>query len=170
MTVRPLTEDDAAAFRALRLRGLREEPDPFTSTYDEEREWPLERTQAQLRALGAAAVDAVLGVFEEGALVGVLGVAREGQRKMRHRVILWGMYVAPEARGRGHGRGLLDAALTRLRGVPGIEQVHLAVVSTNEAARRLYQRAGFRVVGTIPGALKDGDRYLDEEFMMMHLG
>jgi ribosomal protein S18 acetylase RimI-like enzyme len=169
MAVRPLTQADAEAFRALRLRGLREEPDPFLSTYDEEQAWPVERTRAHLGSLREAEADAVLGAFEGGVLVGALGVARERQRKARHLAKLWGMYVAPEARGRGHGRALLDAALERLRGVPGVEQVHLTVITTDEAARRLYQRAGFTVVGLLRGAMKDGDRYLDEELMVCRL-
>ncbi|AUX41189.1 uncharacterized protein SOCE26_025990 [Sorangium cellulosum] len=43
MTVRRLTEVDAAALRALRLRALREEPDPFLTTFDEEQARPLEQ-------------------------------------------------------------------------------------------------------------------------------
>lgn len=165
MSVRRLTEADAAALRALRLRALREEPDPFMTTYDEEQARPLELLIARLREQSDTADSAVLGAFESGVLVGILGFLRDGHRKARHRVDLWGMYVAPKARGHGHGRALLDAALSRIAAIPGVEQVHLGLAVTSEAARRLYLRAGFKVVGLIPRAMKDGDRYIDEELM-----
>lgn len=169
MTVRRLVEADAAALRALRLRALREEPDPFLTTFDEEAARPIERWTDLLREQGDASDSGVLGAFEAGALVGMLGFHRDGHRKARHRVNLWGMYVAPEARARGHGRALLDAALAQLAAMPGVEQVHLSVAVTSEAARRLYLRAGFVVVGRLPRAMKDGDGTIDEELMMRSL-
>ncbi|MBL7199490.1 MAG: GNAT family N-acetyltransferase [Anaerolineae bacterium] len=60
--------------------------------------------------------------------------------------------VAAEYRGRGVGRRLMDAYLEQLRrgGVPG---VHLHTTSLNEAACRLYEGAGFRVVDACPTGL-----------------
>ncbi|KYF47646.1 hypothetical protein BE08_31515 [Sorangium cellulosum] len=169
MSVRRLTDADAAPLRALRLRALREEPDPFLATFEEEQARPLEDLIARLRQQSDTSDSAVLGAFDGAALVGMLGFYRDGHRKARHRVGLWGMYVAPEARGRGHGRALLDAALAGIAAIPGTEQVHLGVAATSGAARELYLRAGFQVTGTLPRAMKDGDRYIDEELMMRPL-
>ncbi|MGK3995594.1 hypothetical protein [Sorangium sp. So ce1024] len=49
MSVRRLTDADAAPLRALRLRALREEPDPFLTTFEEEQARPLEDLIARLR-------------------------------------------------------------------------------------------------------------------------
>jgi ribosomal protein S18 acetylase RimI-like enzyme len=51
--------------------------------------------------------------------------------------------VDPESRGRGIGRMLLEATLEELesRGVP---RVVLSTAERNEAAQRLFERAGFR--------------------------
>lgn len=49
--------------------------------------------------------------------------------------------VAPEARGRGIGTALLDAARERFR-AQGIEWWSVAVVEANEGAAELYERAG----------------------------
>jgi ribosomal-protein-alanine N-acetyltransferase len=54
--------------------------------------------------------------------------------------------VAPGERGRGLSRRLLDWHLRRLAGV-GCRAVFLEVDESNEPARRLYRRAGFREVG-----------------------
>ena len=58
--------------------------------------------------------------------------------------------VNPGARGQGVGRALLDAVLEGVRG-QGIRSVFLAVRESNDAARRLYERAGFETVGRQAG-------------------
>ncbi len=47
--------------------------------------------------------------------------------------------------------------------------MHLTVATTAEEARRLYARAGFNVTGIVRQAMKDGDRYVDEEQMVLRL-
>jgi ribosomal-protein-alanine N-acetyltransferase len=55
--------------------------------------------------------------------------------------------VDKSARGRGLARRLLMLHLGRLAGL-GVRTIFLEVDETNESARRLYGRAGFRPVGT----------------------
>jgi ribosomal protein S18 acetylase RimI-like enzyme len=57
------------------------------------------------------------------------------------------IYLDPAARGRGLGRALMDAALAELAGA-GLTTVVLWVLTANAAARRFYERAGFRLDGT----------------------
>jgi len=58
--------------------------------------------------------------------------------------------VRPEARGRGIGRALVEFAMRE--GVRrGAASVLLEVRSANQAARRLYDRLGFRQTGTRSG-------------------
>ncbi|WHP19482.1 GNAT family N-acetyltransferase [Cellulomonas sp. ES6] len=56
-------------------------------------------------------------------------------------------YVAPEARGRGVGRALLDHLLESA-GAAGIWTVQSGVFPQNIASLALHEAAGFRVVGT----------------------
>ena len=65
---------------------------------------------------------------------------------------------------------LLEAAIARARETPGVEQLILAVVTVNTPARNLYLSLGFEPYGREPLALKLGDRYLDEELMVLFLG
>jgi ribosomal-protein-alanine acetyltransferase len=58
--------------------------------------------------------------------------------------------VAPEHRGAGLGRRLLEAGLTALA-ERGVHQVFLEVRAGNAAARALYQRQGFLPVGRRAG-------------------
>jgi ribosomal-protein-alanine N-acetyltransferase len=63
--------------------------------------------------------------------------------------------VAARRRGRGVARALLDLHLRRLAGL-GVRAVFLEVEESNEPARRLYRRAGFREVGRRPGYYPEG--------------
>ena len=42
VALRILTPDDAAAYRALRLAGLQESPEAFSSAFEDERDFPAE--------------------------------------------------------------------------------------------------------------------------------
>lgn len=167
--IRILGPDDAAAFQALRLRGLRESPEAFGSTYQAEADRPLEVIAERL-AEGGAGENVVLGAFDEaGALGGVVGMYRDASHKARHLGHVWGMYVAPEARGRGVGRALLDAVVAHARGVPGLDRLNLGVVTANESARRLYLAAGFVTYGIEPDAYRMDSQSWDSELMTLAL-
>ena len=56
-----------------------------------------------------------------------------------------GFGVVPEERGRGRGRELMSALVAQARRA-GLRTLSLEVLQTNVAARRLYERAGMRVV------------------------
>jgi GNAT superfamily N-acetyltransferase len=165
--IRLLTAADAAEARALRLRALQENPEAFGSTYADEVDRPVEATAARLAdpASGFVLGAAVAG----GPLAGVVGCYREGGRKRRHVAVVWGMFVAPEARGQGAGRLLLDAAVERAAAWPGVEQLTLTVVPENAAARALYVSSGFRPFGLEPRAMRDDVRHYDLEYLWLPL-
>ncbi|HEU4783757.1 MAG TPA: GNAT family N-acetyltransferase [Ktedonobacterales bacterium] len=166
MEIRILTADAAEEFRALRLRALREEPEAFGSSWEEENARPLEQTVARLQADGMTAFG---GFDDAGRLAGMVRLRRQDGVKAEHKADIISMYVAPEARGRGLGRMLLDAAIAHARATPGIEQLLLAVNTSNTPARNLYLAMGFEPFGREPKALKIGDRYFDEDMMALFL-
>ena len=57
-------------------------------------------------------------------------------------VYLEELYIEPEARGQGHGRALLDAAVAHAR-EHGATSMEIAVDEPDEAAIGLYESAGF---------------------------
>ena len=169
MEIRQLTARDAAAFQALRLRALRESPEAFGSTYAEEVGRPLDAVASRLAADPVTSVVLAAAPAPGGPLVGGVGCYRESGRKRRHVGVVWGLFVAPEARGRGVGRALLAALVTHVRAWPGLEQLTLTVVPENAAARALYVRYGFRPVGLAPRALRDAVRHYDLESFWLPL-
>lgn len=165
--IRRLTARDADAFREVRLRSLREDPAAFTNSLEEFSRQPMERVRARLTGEGAD--DFMLGAFLDGELVGTVGFYRETALKLRHKGHIVTMYVTPEARGRGLGKALLQEALRRIRALSGLKQVLLGVVVTQTAARHLYESLGFEAYGREPEAVRIGDEYFAEEFMLLKL-
>jgi len=170
LIIRRLTEADAAAFRALRLRALHEHPEAFGASYKDTLATPVESMAARLSHDETWPYNVVLGAFDDAdALIGMIGFVRQPGEKVRHKGSIWGMYVAHESAGRGAGRALMERVIAVARQQPGLEQIELAVVSTNDAARRLYQSVGFVVYGVAPWALKVGGEYVDEDLMVLRL-
>ncbi len=169
MEIRRLTESDADSFWALRLRSLREEPMAFARSFEEDRTTPIEDIVRDFRTRWNSPESFILGAFIEGQLMGLVGFYRETRIKLRHKGGIWGMYVAPEARGQGLGRALLVELIARARQLPGLEQLHLSVVTRQLAARKLYESCGFVCYGLERWAFKLGDEYLDDEHLMLYL-
>ncbi|MES2937542.1 MAG: GNAT family N-acetyltransferase [Pseudomonadota bacterium] len=150
MQIRRLTAADAPAYRELRLRGLREHPDAFTSSHEEDAQLPLEASARRLRSETQTFWGALDG---DGTLLGVVGLERETRAKNRHKATVVGMYVAPEAAGQGAGRALLEALIATARH-EGLELLVLTVTDGNGPAATLYERCGFRSFGVEPRAIK----------------
>ncbi|MFP2931984.1 GNAT family N-acetyltransferase [Pyxidicoccus sp. 3LG] len=164
-SIRRLRPDEAEAFWALRLRSLREHPEAFGASLEEDSARPMEAVRARLDG----ASQCVLGAFEGERLVGVVGLRREDSQKLAHKALVWGMYVLPEVRSRGTGRRLLTAAVEEGRKMPGVERLLLAVAVGNESAQSLYRTLGFRTYGVEPSAMKIGGAYVDKELMVLAL-
>ncbi len=165
VSVRILTTADAPAFRALRLRALKEHPDAFTSSYEEEVEKPLGATEQRLASDG----NVFWGAFADGRICGMIGLTREARTKNRHKGDVVAMYVAPECGRRGVGRALLQALLDHARGVAKLEQLILTVTRGNRGATELYKAAGFATFGMEPRAIKVDGAYHDKEHMILFL-
>ncbi len=168
--IRELTEDDADDFRKLRLRALKEHPDAFGSSYEAESAAPLEAVAERLRRNAESGDSFTLGAYRGNRLVGVVGLFREPREKLRHKGNIWGMYVPSEEQGKGIGKALLSRAIDLARQIPGLEQLHLAVVTRNRRARGLYASLGFETYGVEPRALLVNGEYLDEDHMILRIG
>lgn len=162
MDVHHLTEHDAKAYRDLRLRALQEHPEAFGGSYEEEVQMSPEQWAALLENRHAP----TYGAFDGGTLVGIGTLSRNTRPKMRHRTTVVGMYVVPDARGRGAGRAILESLLAHAGAWEGVEDVTLAVTVGNDAARQLYVRSGFSVYSRDPRFLKVGHQHYDLEWMI----
>jgi RimJ/RimL family protein N-acetyltransferase len=167
--IRRLGSADVAAFREIRLEALRSCPGAFGSSFEEEQRLTEDDF---VRRVAPEPPDAVFGAFldNDAALVGIAGFRVQKNAKERHKGVLWGMYVRPQARGRGIATELLRRVMEHARNTPGVEVIQLAVTTDNTAARALYDRAGFVAYGIECRALRLArGNYRDEELRSLEL-
>ncbi len=169
VSIRLLTPQDAPDYCALRLRALMDHPEAFTSSAEEEADRPLSWSETRLRADASKPHDHFLGAILDDELVGMVGLQGRYRPKERHNATVVGMFVAPEAGGRGLGLALMHDLLARARALPGLTQLDLTVTEGNDTAQRLYARCGFKVFGVLPRAIRVGGRYYAKVHMVLAL-
>lgn len=169
LAIRRLEERDLPAYKALRDEMLAADPEAFTSDAETE----ARRAPSSYRSrLGLDRPDGgqfVIGAWIGERLVGAIGCERDERIKVRHLGHLIGMMVKRDARGAGIGAALLEACIAEARRAPGLEILTLTVTAGNVPATKLYERAGFVRFGTLPRAIRVGERYLDKDHMVLHL-
>ncbi|OAS16402.1 GNAT family N-acetyltransferase [Paenibacillus oryzisoli] len=167
MNIRVLDEQDAKIYQELRLSALQNNPEAFGSTYEREVHFTLEMVAERIKPKKDTFV---LGAVDEsGALIGSVSFVRESSLKTAHKGNVYAMYVAQGGRGQGLGKKLLSELIRKVAEIDGVEQMNLAVMSTNEAAKKLYESLGFIVYGVERNALKYNGQYYDEDLMVRRL-
>ena len=167
MNIRLLTETDAAAFQSIRLRSLQEHPEAFGASWEEEQSRSMEEVAAQLRNNPPNIY--TFGAFVDDELVGIVSLHRFVRPKVRHKAMLGGTYVVPEARGNKIGGALLGATIAHARTMNGVQDISLAVTVGNNSARNLYMAAGFVPWGIQPRYINVNGQFFDIEWMMLHV-
>jgi len=165
LEIRPLAASDAAAFRQIRLQAISDAPSAVWPTYEEEARRTIEETEARIQRTDT---QIVFGAFIGAKLVGIAGLRREPLEQVRHKALLWGVFISPDRRRGGLARRLFSRVLSFARD-EGILQIHLCVNTENVRARHLYHSLGFESFGVEPGAMRIGDRFFDEEHMVLRL-
>ena len=132
--VRRLSVDEWQVWRDVRLTALADAPGAFTATLEEWADADESRWRARFAAVPFNAV-----AFREGRPIGqVSGLDLDEHAA----VTLLSLWVAPEARGLGVARALVDAVIAEARST-GAASVYLRVFPTNTAAIALFERCGF---------------------------
>jgi RimJ/RimL family protein N-acetyltransferase len=163
--IKLLTENDAQVLWDLRMLALETDSWSFVESPEELRAMGVKEYALRLRNNNAA--NFVVGAFEQDKLVAMVGFYQEQPLKRRHKGWIWGVFVRPEARGRGIAKSLMFEAIRMARTIPELEVLLITVSVNQPAPRKLYATLGFRSIGIEPKGLKIGDKYLDEEHMVL---
>jgi len=162
LRVRRVRADEVDALREIRLRALADTPLAFGSTHAREAAYPPGRWKTWARDSAAGAAQATfLAVDRDDAPVGLAFAVVDDVAEPAH---LYSMWVAPEARGRGAGAALV-AAVVDWVAATGARTLRTAVTVGNDAAARLYERAGFRDTGA-----REPLGHSDAEVAVLELG
>jgi len=161
IATRKLVPEDVVIFRSIRLEGLARHPENFGAALEEEARLTMSDFAARIEN------NAVFGAFKRGQLVGVAGLRRSPLLRQNHKAYLWGMYVRPAARGSGAGASLLEDAIEQARG--DVSLIQLNVATSNDGARRLYERYGFEQYGIEVDACRIDGRSIDDILMVKRL-
>jgi len=143
------------------IRRIYAEPSVYASTL--QLPWPsMELWQQRLGSRNENFHSLV--ACEDDEVRGQVGIEMLSNPRRRH-VANIGLGVSGQARRRGIGSALVDAAIELCTGWLGVTRIELEVYTDNDAAIALFERKGFVVEGTARGyALRAGE-YVDVRLM-----
>ena len=167
--IRELGPQDAAHFRALRQAAMQLDESGMIAVWDDWHAQPLSDIAEMLRQEQESLNDFILGAFEEGELIGMIGFFRPTKPTLGSKGHVWGTFLLPSWRGKGVAGQLLDELIRRARRLPNLMQIQITCGSHHKNSIALYQSRGFRIFATESNALRVGDRYYDELYMMLSL-
>jgi ribosomal protein S18 acetylase RimI-like enzyme len=163
--IRKLQPHESAVYREVRLACLKNVPQYFGSTYEEEVLNPKFMFETFIET--DSPDHAMFGAFDQERLIGITGFNRMARQRARHRGELVQVYVDSNYRGQNIGEKLLRHVLDYAFTLDGIEQVQLSVIASNLNAIKLYEKIGFKTFGIQSKYFKVEDTYLDQQFMQL---
>lgn len=152
-----ISPDDWKKVRDIRIRAVTEEPAAFGEN-------PVEAgtiSEAVWRERLASGQYLFVKRGEE--LLGMGCQVIEKNEKSKHIAWIYGVYIAPEIRGKGWGKKLLSALVELARKQhPGLIKVMLNASATQTAAIALYESLGFTRVGVLEKEIYVDGSFIDE--------
>jgi len=161
MEIKKLGPENWAQWKTFRLGALKDTPEAFGASYDEEINNSEQKWREFLRK------NDVLGAFDDAKLVATAGFSQLIMTKMKHRGILFSVYTTPNHRKKGLSRSLTKKVIEHATSI--VEQLHLNCVTIYLAALAFYESLGFETYGTEPNALYVNGIYYDQYLMVKRL-
>ena len=165
MNIRPAALDDIGAITAVYADAVTN----GTSSYELEPPTVAEMA-ARMQALVAGGFPYLVAESEDGVLRGYAYAGPFRARPAYRFIVEDSVYVAPDAKGMGVGRSLLEALISRVEEL-GFRQI-VAVIGDGHpgsASVRLHERLGFAHSGRLQGSGYKHGRWLDTAFMQLAL-
>lgn len=159
ITITKLSIDDWSEYKALRLKALKEDPIAFTSSFEDSMDklddyWISHLNMKHHNSMMLFAKDE-----EADRLVGMVALIFNDKKRTKHVAELAGNYVDSDYRRRGIGSMMMEAIIHEAKENKLIKKINLSVVATQEPAVKLYEKFGFKKIGTLTDNF-----YLDEKY------
>jgi len=163
--IRRFNEDDVKQYRQLRLEALKNHPEAFASSFEEEILYDESLYIQRLKQESTYSI----GAFDGDTMVGMAVFVPQTKMKISHMSDIFSFYVTPSYRKHNLGYLMIQNIINYAKQLGFIEQIKLSVTATNHDAIRLYERCGFARYATDPKVSKLGDQYYDSILMILYL-
>ena len=167
VVIRAMGIKDAAEFWALRFEMLELEPFAYGSDLEDHADSSISDQVHRLESLRNG--DCAVGAWLDGELVGSAILRREPGRKFTHKANVFSVYVKPHARGQGIAKRTMLEVIARAKLLDHVTQLNIGVMSTQTAARAMYDALSFEAWGFEPRALLIDGVFADHTHMVLHL-
>lgn len=165
MVIRNLGKNDFEEYYRVRLKSLQEYPVAYSSMP----QFFIDATrEMHLKLLEDSESDSsffLKGYFEDGKLLGIIGMKPETRESVAHKASMWGFYVDPEYQGTGIGKKLLEEFLRDAKDDSTLKYVRLMVANSCEKAISLFRSFGFKEYGLETMSISDGNSFYDQLYM-----
>lgn len=162
--IRKLNIEDLSYYKSIRLQLLKQNPESFGSSFEEENEFSNEVWRNRLAKKHGYTV----GAFFMNEIVGIAVNVLNPRKKMKHVATLNSMYVKDEFRKSGIASSLIQKVCEYSKS-NGVEVINLSVSSNNHRAINLYKKFGFSTYGEEKKAIKVDSKYIDLLLMKKEL-
>ncbi len=166
--IRLLNINDSEGFRTLRLNSLKEDPDSWLATYDEEKDLPNISFANKIQFAYSSPIFGFYGYFEANKLLAYAQLSSSYWNKKKHIVTLYDVCVSKDARRKAVGTRLINFIIEKAKTVPYIEQIQLRVNSRNPGAISFYEKLGFIKTAVFPESVKEIDGTYQEEYLYIY--
>lgn len=153
-------------YRDLRLRALKEEPQAFAATYEENANKPDEYWMKRLEEANEGKTQWLVFAKQGDKLVGMVGVFVKDKIDT---VDIIAVYVAKEARGQGIAKKLMNSIISKIHENKSVKRLLVGVNPEQIPAFNLYKGLGFTIVKKermILGDGKEHDSYEMEKLLI----
>lgn len=137
--IRAVSEADWQVLRSVRLQALADAPDAFATTLEEAMAYSDDRWRE--RARGTETSRMFLAFVDDRA-IGIAGLFDEEDGSAQ----LISVWVLPEQRGKAVAQALTTAVM-HFATAAGMQRMTVWFTDGNTAAKKLYERSGFRATG-----------------------
>ena len=161
--IREIESRQLDSYKKLILKGLVEDEDCFRIA-------PKDELLETFPTSGKAD-SFTIGAYDNNELIGAASFKREGENriKLKHKGVLFKIYVDAKYRQRGIASKLIREVIDRVKLIEDIEQIILTVIPTNTYAKELYHKFGFRTFASEEKAVKWKGKYFSEDQMKLML-
>ncbi|VVT00354.1 GNAT family N-acetyltransferase [Rhizobium sp. EC-SD404] len=163
-SIRPATPADLDAITAI----YRENVENGTATYELEAPDQAEM-QRRFSTITGKGYPYLAAESAEGVLIGYAYASAFRDRPAYSWLVEDSIYLAPEARGQGLGKALLEDLLIRTETL-GFRQMVAVIGGAHPASVGVHRSCGFDMIGTMPGTGFKFGRWLDTVIMQKALG